>query len=105
MTAACQLSVCESFPQSQSRTRDGVEEKKLKFQKCAAGCDWNGLFRHPCGSADHSKVSNHPPDEVAAMEKGSRASARDAHQRVRERSHYLYFKEMQTRWSDNDQYG
>jgi hypothetical protein len=33
------------------------------------------------------------------------ASARDGHKQYRERKYYTYFKTMQTRWSDNDQYG
>ena len=43
---------------------------------------------------------------IADMTKeGTTSSIRDVHKRYREREYYPYFKTMQTRWSDNDQYG
>jgi acyl-CoA thioester hydrolase len=39
------------------------------------------------------------------MAKDAVKAAREAQEEFRERGHYKYFMEMQTRWSDNDQYG
>jgi len=35
----------------------------------------------------------------------AKSATGDMHNRYRERDYYPYFKTMQTRWSDNDQYG